>query len=207
VDNLRSRAPDLSLAMVDLEGRGRVGEVIGGVPVRWAHLQALETLDPSGCVVIVAHGDNELKLRVASTLAGRGFTFACAVHRQALVSPAARIEVGSIVNAGAVIMPQATIERHVIVHAGAVIEHDCIVEQGANIAPGVTLAGRVRVGRGAYVFTGSSVIPDVHVGARAIVGAGAVVLKSVPEGATVVGNPARMHSRAGTRGLMEPRRG
>jgi acetyltransferase EpsM len=194
--------------MVDLEGSGRVGESVDGVPVRWTHHQALELLDPAVCVVIVAHGNNEFKMRVAAELAKRRFAFARAVHRQALVSPTAHIEEGGIVNAGAVIMPDATLKRHVIVHAGAVIEHDCVVDEGANIAPGVMLAGRVRVGREAYVFTGSCVIPDIEIGARAIVGAGAVVLENVPEGACVVGNPARRipHRHGGTESGV-PRRG
>jgi sugar O-acyltransferase (sialic acid O-acetyltransferase NeuD family) len=192
IDNLRSHGPDELVGLVDLETGAGVGQEWNGVRVRWSRDQALAELDPATCRVIVAHGDNALKCRIAEQLSQAGFRFFSAVHARALVSPSAEIGEGSIVNAGAILLPNCVLERHVIVHSGAVIEHDCVLGEGANVAPGVNLAGRVRVGRGAYLYTGSIVIPKVEIGAFAVVGAGAVVLKNVPEGGRVVGNPARL---------------
>lgn len=191
IDNLRSLGADRLLGLVDLETGSGVGQTWNGVAVRWSLDRALSELSPEGTEVIVAHGDNTLKLRVAERLAGLGFRFFTAVHAQAIVSPSAEIGAGCIVNAGAILLPNCRLERHVIVHSGAVIEHDCVLGEGANVAPGVNLAGRVRVGRGAYLYTGCMVLPKVEIGARAVVGAGTVVLGNVPEGGRVVGNPAR----------------
>jgi sugar O-acyltransferase (sialic acid O-acetyltransferase NeuD family) len=192
IDNLRSQGPDELIGLVDLETGAGVGQVWNGVPVRWSRAQALGELDPKTCRVIVAHGDNALKCKVADELAAAGFEFFSAVHARALISPSAQIGEGSIVNAGAILLPNCSLERHVIVHSGAVIEHDCVLGEGANVAPGVNLAGRVRVGRCAYLYTGAMVIPKVEIGPFAVVGAGSVVLRDVPEGKRVVGNPARL---------------
>jgi sugar O-acyltransferase (sialic acid O-acetyltransferase NeuD family) len=190
VDNLGARAARL-LALVDVEAGAMVGREVNGVPVRWNRASALAELEVDSVDVIVAHGDNELKLRIAEELAARGFRFASAVHPAASISPSASIAAGCIVNAGAIVLPDAVIEPHVIIHSGAVIEHDCVIGAGTNVAPGVRLAGRVRVGRLAYLYTGCIIVPELSVGERAVVGAGAVVLEDVPDGACVVGNPAR----------------
>jgi sugar O-acyltransferase (sialic acid O-acetyltransferase NeuD family) len=191
IDDLSSQDHAAPHGLVDVEGTAHVGTIISGVPVRWAYEQALRELNPADHRVIVAHGENGLKVRIAAALAQRRFRFLSAVHRQAAVSPTAQVGEGCIVNAGAVVLSNAALERHVIVHSGAVIEHDCVVGEGANIGPGVQLAGRVRVGPAAYLYTGSCVIPGVTIGARAVVGAGAVVLRDVPADARVAGNPAR----------------
>ncbi len=190
VDNLRSQDID-AVAIVDLEDGEMVGRDIEDVPIRWSLDDALRELDPESTRVIVAHGDNTLKMRVARTLSERGFRFVSALHRKAAISPMADIGDGCIINAGAAVMPHARIGRHVIVHGTAIVEHDCRIGDGANIAPGVSLAGRVTVGAEAYLYTGCCVVPKVSIGARAVVGAGAVVLRNVPEDISVAGNPAR----------------
>lgn len=191
IDILSAGGGPAPTALVDIEGASQVGTPVDGVPVKWSYQQALEALDSAACKVMVAHGDNIEKLRIAQELEGRGFSFATAIHAKAVISPTAHVGDGCIVNAGVVLMPSARLERHVIVHSGSVIEHDCVIGEGANIAPGVSLAGRVSVGTGAYVYTGSSVIPNVRIGHRAVVGAGAVVIEDVPDNARVVGIPAR----------------
>lgn len=192
LENLGSQGGLGSVALVDVVGQSQVGASVNGAVVRWTCEQALDELDPTRCRVIVAHGDNTLKLRLARTLETKGFQYFSAVHRQAMISPTAEVAAGCIINPGAVILPNAVIERHAIVHSGAVVEHDCRIGRGANLGPGAQLAGRVRVGEGAYLYTGCCVAPDVTIGPRAVVGAGAVVLKDVPEAARVVGNPAKV---------------
>jgi sugar O-acyltransferase (sialic acid O-acetyltransferase NeuD family) len=188
IDNMESRE-GLVDAMVDLEEGAMVGKFVNGVPVRWKLSDALSELDPDVCTVIIAHGDNALKLRLAGELSQKGFAFATAIHVRASVSPSASIAQGCIVNSGAVIMPNTVIEPHATIHSGSVIEHDCVIGTCANIAPGVSLAGRVRVGKCSYLYTGCCIIPKVTIGENAVIGAGAVVLKDVPDNAKVVGNP------------------
>lgn len=82
------------------------------------------------------------------------------------------------------------------------IAHDCIVGDFVTLAPRATCNGAVVIEDGAYLGSGCVIrqtrcgdLPLV-VGAGAVVGMGAIVTKSVPAGATVVGNPARVLSKA-----------
>lgn len=191
VDTLRARGEVDPVATVDLENNPGARRDVAGVPVIGLD-DAFATWPAKKAEVIVAHGDNALKLNTAANLAALGYSFFNAVSPHAMVSPLARLGRGCILNAGAVIMPQAALADHVIVHSGAVVEHDCALGDGCNIAPGVSIAGRVRVGRGAYLYTGCSVAPSLAIGDHAIVGAGAVVIHSVPAGAKVAGNPSKI---------------
>lgn len=190
IDNAISTGRKI-LGLVDLESGSMVGEAVNGAPVSWTLEGALDALDPHAGAAVIAHGDNQLKLRVAKQLGEAGFSFTSVVHGHAIVSPACCIEAGAILNAGAIVLPNALIGAHAIVHSGCVIEHDCKIGVGANIAPGVVLAGRVTVGRASYLYTGCIVAPNVAIGARCVIGAGALVLKDVPENTTVHGVPAR----------------
>lgn len=178
------------LAFVDLQKNPSKGAELAGIPLvgfeeacsRWAPCEAM---------VIVAHGNNKLKMATADSLNSAGFSFFQAISPYAMVSPLAKIADGCIVNAGAVILPGAVLSAHVIVHSGAVIEHDCVINEACNIAPGVTLAGRVNVDSGAYLYTGCSIAPGIHIGKGAVIGAGSVVLKSIPDFGRFAGNPAK----------------
>lgn len=52
----------------------------------------------------------------------------------------------------------------------------------------------IRIGRNVWIGGGAILLPGVTVGDDAVIGAGSVVTRDVPEGATVVGNPAHVHS-------------
>lgn len=178
------------LGLVDLEGELMVGDVVNGASVKWTLDGALDALNPDAGTVIVAHGDNQLKLRVAGRLAGAGFPFTSIVHDRAIISPTCSIGDGAIVNAGAIVQPNALIGAHAVVHSGCVIEHDCEIGAGTNVAPGVVMAGRVTVGRASYLYTGCVIAPNVTIGARCVIGAGSLVLRDVPDNAIVYGVPA-----------------
>ena len=52
---------------------------------------------------------------------------------------------------------------------------------------------RVHIGSNVWIGEGAIILADVDT--RCIIGAGAVVTRTIPSGATVVGNPAKVHSR------------
>jgi sugar O-acyltransferase (sialic acid O-acetyltransferase NeuD family) len=78
------------------------------------------------------------------------------------------------------------------------VAHDCVIGDFVTFATGARCLGRsvvedhVYVGAGALIKDGSDKPVVIGYGAR--LGMGAVVTKSVPPGATVVGNPARLHT-------------
>jgi len=178
----------------------RLGAVVepGGARVVMPEDELLRLLDddkrlPGGIdAVVPAVGDNAARLRCLRRLGT--FCAPALAHPAAVVSPSARLGVGTVVFAGAVINAAARIGAAVIVNTGAVVEHDCVVGDGAHVSPRAALAGGVRVGERSWVGIGASVIQGVRIGADAVVGAGAAVIRDVPDGATVVGVPAKVKS-------------
>ena len=118
-------------------------------------------------------------------------TPAVVAHRDAVVSSAATLGVGSVALAGVIVNPGARIGRNCILNTGAVIEHDCVVGDGVHVSPRAVLGGGVTVGIGAHVGIGATVLQGRRIGDGALVGAGAVVVEDVAAGVTVVGIPAR----------------
>jgi sugar O-acyltransferase (sialic acid O-acetyltransferase NeuD family) len=128
-------------------------------------------------LLVVAIGDNAIRVRIAERLRGGGFTFARAVHPHAQIGRGATIGAGTVVMAGAVVNADAKIGENVIINTGASVDHDCIVESGAHIAPGARLCGGVRVGAGTLIGAGAVLIPGMQVGANTVVPAGATLRK------------------------------
>ena len=111
-----------------------------------------------------------------------------------------------VIGEGAILCPFVTltsnisIGRHFHANLYSYVEHDCSIGDFVTFAPGAKCNGNVviedyaYIGSGAVIKQGQPGRPLV-IGRGAVVGMGAVVTKSVPPGVTVVGNPARIHSR------------
>ncbi len=150
---------------------------------------------PSGAALIVAIGDNNIRLGLTCEFEAAGFALATIVHPSAIVSVSAKVGPGSVVCAGVVINPQSEIGTAVIVNTGAIVDHHAAVADGVHICPGAAIAGNVFIGKLAFVGIGACVIQGVTIGESAIVGAGSVVIRNVEAGWTAVGNPARCIKR------------
>jgi sugar O-acyltransferase (sialic acid O-acetyltransferase NeuD family) len=112
------------------------------------------------------------------------------------------VEIGE----GAVLSPFVTlasntrIGKHFHANLYSYIEHDCIVGDFVTLAPGARVNGNIVVEDHAYIGSGAVIKQGrpgspIIIGRGAVVGMGAVVTRSVPAGVTVVGNPARPHTR------------
>lgn len=141
--------------------------------------------------VVVAIGNNGIRLSKHKTLKQAGCQIVSIIHPSSVVSPFAIINEGSVVMAGAVVNAFSTIGQSCIINSNAVVEHDCNISDGVHISPGATLAGAVRVGCCSWVGIGSSVKQLVCVGENIIIGAGAVVTKDINLKGSYIGSPAR----------------
>jgi sugar O-acyltransferase (sialic acid O-acetyltransferase NeuD family) len=142
--------------------------------------------------IIVAIGDNPIRVRKASFAEAKGFSLISAAHPRATLAPGIQLGTGSVVMAGAVINPGSVIGRNVIVNTLAGVDHDCTVAEGAHVGPGARVAGSVTICSLAWIGIGAIILEGITVGENAIVGAGAVVTTDVPPNTVVTGVPARV---------------
>ncbi|WP_285906064.1 acetyltransferase [Pseudodesulfovibrio pelocollis] len=188
VADILAASPDaVPLGFIDREPRPGAAEDLG-LPLLGSE-EDLPAIPHDA--VVVAIGDNRVRMAVADRLVAGGETLASAIHPSAVISPTASIGPGCVVCAGVVVGPGATVGRNSILNTGCTVDHHCALGEHVHIAPGVNLAGGVTVGHGAFVGIGASVIPGVTIGEWAVVGAGAAVIRDVGAGRSVVGVPAR----------------
>ncbi len=139
--------------------------------------------------LIISIGDNKIRKLISEKV--KAF-FGKAIYADAIISPSAFIDEGTVVMQGAVIQASAIIGKHVIINTCASVDHDCKIGNFAHISPQSSLCGNVEVGEGTHIGAGATVIPNIKIGKWVKVGAGAVVIHDVPAYTTVVGNPARV---------------
>ena len=139
--------------------------------------------------VVIAVGDNLVRKEIVDK---NDFSYAIAIHPNAIFAENVSIQEGSVVMAGAVVNPSTTIGKHCILNTSCSIDHDCQIEDFVHVSPNATLSGCVKVGEGSWIGAGATIIQEVTIGKWAIVGAGAVIINDVPDGAIVVGNPGRI---------------
>lgn len=138
--------------------------------------------------LIISIGSNHIRKLLSEKYLLR---YERAIHPKAIISPTARIGVGTVVMQGAIIQSDAQIGKHCIINTGASIDHECIVEDYVHISPHATLCGNVHVGEGAWIGAGATVIPGIKIGKWCVIGAGSVVINDIPDNTTAVGNPCK----------------
>ena len=128
---------------------------------------------------------------IVESLELRAERFTSVIHRQAFISPLARIGRNVLIMAGVVITSNAVIGDHVCILPNTVIHHDVVVGAWSLIGSNVTIAGATVVGENCYIGSGSSIINNIRLGDRALVGLGSNVIRDVDIDTRVGGNPAR----------------
>ena len=136
--------------------------------------------------------DIYLRNRLYEKIKNIGFKIPTLIHRQAIVSPYAKIGQGTCVMAGAIINSHAQIGVNSVINTGSIIEHDCIVGDNTFISPGAILAGNVIVKNNSFIGMGSKIIEGKTIGNNVTIGAGAVVIDDIPDNCTAVGVPAKV---------------
>jgi len=147
--------------------------------------------------LIVAIGDNFLRVELLQRFAGMGFHLPNIIHPTAFISGTVKLEQGIVVLAQSAINSDTKIGLGCIINTGAIVEHDCILGKGVHICPGVTLGGDVTIGACSWIGIGSSVIHQISIGENVIIGAGSVIVEDVESNVTVFGNPGRVVKKHG----------
>lgn len=141
--------------------------------------------------VVVAIGQNRVRLQKLHLLQEHGAELPILVHPVAAVSRHATLESGSIVLAGAVVGAFAKVGLGAILNTGCSVDHDCVLGDAVHVSPGARLAGGVQVGTCSWIGIGAAVRQMVRIGANVMVGAGAAVVTDTGDEVTVVGVPAQ----------------
>jgi UDP-N-acetylbacillosamine N-acetyltransferase len=173
-------------------------EIVLGLPTVGGRDWLREQSSPDDAVV-VAIGNNALRMRVQQELEELRIAIATIVSTHAVVSKWATIGRGVVVMPGAVINAGAVIGNGAIINSGAVIEHDCVIGEFAHVSPNCSLGGGVTVGDLSQVGLGSAILPFVRVGARTTLGAGSVANRHLPDDVVAFGVPARIRRAPGNR--------
>lgn len=141
--------------------------------------------------VIVAIGNNDVRVRIGQRLRASGLRLVNAIHPSAVLMQDVRLGSGVLICAGAVVITGTTLQDDTVINTGATVDHDSVIEQGAYLAPGVHTAGCVTIRKCAFVGSGTVIGPGVVIGEGSIVGAGSLVLQDVPPQMLAYGSPAK----------------
>jgi UDP-3-O-[3-hydroxymyristoyl] glucosamine N-acyltransferase len=177
---------------IELIDRGRIGSVVGSVPVIGPESRPPPE-QPARAAVAVA-GDRRA---FARTLRSHGWALESIVHPRAEVSPSASLGEGVIVGPMSVLGAGARLAPLVQVGRGALVGHHVELGEGAVLHPGANIGGRSQVGAAATISIGAVVVSGTRVGERAVVAAGSVVVRDVEAGRRVQGVPARVFDERG----------
>lgn len=140
---------------------------------------------------IVAIGNNDLRVKVATKLVEHGFLLGSIIHPSAVISKGVEIGDGTVLFANAVVNADSRIGDNVIINTGATVDHDCVISNGVHVAPGVNICGGVTLGQNTFIGAGSVIIPGIKIGNNVTIGAGSTVLNDIQDNAKVAGTPAR----------------
>lgn len=141
--------------------------------------------------VIVAIGNNEIRLNKTSELIGAGGELVSLIHPSAVVSRFSKISLGTFIGPGAVLQVDCSIGNACIINTNAVIEHDCNIFDGVHISPSAALAGGVSVGAKSWVGIGTSIKQLIKIGSCVVIGSGSVVIRDATNETVIAGNPAK----------------
>jgi sugar O-acyltransferase (sialic acid O-acetyltransferase NeuD family) len=142
--------------------------------------------------VLLTPDSPHTRSELATLYASWGYAFQTVISPHAQISPSAKVNCGTMIQAGVNVSSAAKIGQHVRLNTMCNIMHDCIIQDYATVAPNAVLLGCVTVESGAYIGAHATLLPGVRVGEFAVVGAGAVVTHDVAPGTTVVGCPAKV---------------
>lgn len=150
-----------------------------------------QTVDDLGFCITIGNRGGFIRLKIHRRLTARCIQPTNMVHPTAWVSASSEIGDGVQVLSGAIIAPACKIGMETIVNTNASVDHNSQIGEGVEIAPGATLCGYVQIGNGTLIGAGATVLPKVVIGENSIIGAGALVNRHVADNVTVMGMPAR----------------
>lgn len=154
-------------------------------------LSPVETYEPQ-CddIFTVALGFPDAKRKYVDILQNKGCEFITLIHKDAKISPTAKIGKGCIILEGVSISVNVTVGDFVTFQRYSTIGHDSVIGSYCMFNSFSFMGGYAKIGDGSELSTHSQIIPHASVGRNCMVGAGSVVIRKVKDNTSVFGVPA-----------------
>lgn len=140
---------------------------------------------------ICAIGDVHGRRVVCEKFRARNAEFTNVISERALISGAAQLGRGIIVEALTGIAANAEVGDFTTILGHSTIGHDVKIGRYSQISPYCDIHGWVEIGEGCLIGSHAVILTKIKIGDGATIGAGSVVISDVPAGATVFGVPAK----------------
>ncbi|MGB8169066.1 MAG: acetyltransferase [Chthoniobacteraceae bacterium] len=142
-------------------------------------------------VFVCAIGDVNGRRKVCEKLRTRGAEFINVISEGAMISGAAKLGTGLIIEAFTGVAANAQIGDCTTILGHTAIGHDVKIGRYSQVSSYCDVHGWAEIGEGCLIGSHAVILTKVKIGAGATVGAGSVVISDVPPGATVFGVPAK----------------
>lgn len=184
----------LALVAPDSLGEG----ALAGLPL-WQEETLSTNASPDSCLLVNGIGfvaGSDLRAKIFSRYAEKGYRFASVIAQEAVISPHAFLGEGVQIMPGAIVQSCARIGNNTLINSGAIVEHDSAVGDNGHLAPRAVLCGNVTLGKNVFVGCGAVVVQGIQVGDEAVVGAGATLTCHLPKNHIVFPARARLAERS-----------
>lgn len=182
--------------VVELATNADNPEPIPGYRILDERMMTLDDIASEYDAVVVAIGDNRVRLQKIERLLRAGASLPVIAHPSATVSKFAESGFGTVIMAGAVVNPFARVGVGCVINTGAIVEHDCSVGDGAHLSPNSAMGGGSSLGRRAWLCIGSNVADHVALAADSILAGGSCLVVDAAVSGLYAGVPAVLKREA-----------
>mgnify|MGYP005819122041 CR=1 FL=1 len=143
---------------------------------------------------IIAIGDNFTRYKKAERIKTLvpDFSFATAIHPNAVIGKNVVIGQGVLIMAGVIISNDSTVGDHCFIASRSLLSHDSTMSDCSSLSPGVTMGGNISLGTCSIIGMGAIILQRIRIGNHSVIGSGALVLKDIPDNTVAYGAPAKV---------------
>ena len=146
---------------------------------------------------IVGVGDNYIREKIYKkySKAINNIKFVTLIHKSAVISWNAEIEIGSVIMPNTTVGPNSKVGKFCILNTNASIDHDSLIGNFSSLAPGVNAGGGVQIGKNSFIGIGAKIKNNIKIGDDVIVGAASYVNSDIENNVICYGVPSRVKKK------------